>query len=131
MLLEDGTSFLVRDSTEIQGELSVAPRVKVEAVLSDGVNVATQVNVEKSRGRSRGRGEDGRETEAGAASRVELESSGIVATSTATMLVLEDGTSFVVDEDTDIDGELAAGATVEVKAVRCNCILVAHEIEVG
>ena len=46
VVLEDGTTFMINEDTETEGELATGASVTVEAVESDGVSVATKVTVE-------------------------------------------------------------------------------------
>ena len=50
----------------------------------------------------------------------ELETTGIVATLTDTELVLQDGTVFLVNSDTEFEGDVVAGTEVEVEYNRSN-----------
>ena len=50
VVLEDGTSFLVQEGTEVRGEIIVGASVTVKAAESDGVRVATEVKVEGAEG---------------------------------------------------------------------------------
>ena len=129
--LDDGTSFVVRPNTEIEGELAVGARVRVRAVEADGVTLAVKVEVEGSGGQRTVRdegeanGEDGRDG---------LELSGIIASidigADSTTVTLEDGTSFVVRPNTEIEGEFAVGARVRVRAVETDGVRVATEVKV-
>jgi len=170
VVLEDGTRFLVQESTEVRGEIIVGASVTVKAVESGGVSVATKIRVggpRDSRGGENGdddengrdpeagaqgearadgsggggtngdREEDGRDPERGAQGQenpVELEFSGIVASitsgATSTTVVLEDGTSFVVHERTEVRGEIIVGASVTVKAVESDGVSVATNVRV-
>ena len=140
LVLEDGSSFLVLDGTKIKGKLVVGARVRVEAEFTEGLNVATEVKVEGPRGGGGDNGDDpevGTDGESGATGEEgpgELEFSGIVASvtagATATTVALEDGTSFLVRDSTDIDGVLTVGASVTVKAVESDGVKVATEVKV-
>ncbi len=90
-----------------------------------------------------GRGDTGEDEEdapigesgpAGPPSRVELEFRGIVASITAdarsTTVALEDGTTFVVREITEITGEIVVGASVEVRATESDGRTLATRVKV-
>ena len=86
--------ILVATTTVIRGNLFLGAEVEVKAVISNGDYVATRIKVENE---------------------LEIED-GIVASATSTALVLADGTTFTIDDDTRIRGTLAIGARVEIEA---------------
>ena len=102
--------ILITPETDVEGTLSVGVEVDVEIKMTDGDLIATEIDVEDG---------DERRHE------------GIVASFSATELVLEDGTTFVVNAGTDIDGTLTVGAEVEVEAIAAGGVrLIAREIKV-
>ena len=102
--------ILITPETDVEGTLSVGVEVDVEIKMTDGDLIATEIDVED---------DDERRHE------------GAVASFSATELVLEDGTTFVVNAGTDIDGTLTVGAEVEVEAIAAGGgRLIAREIKV-
>lgn len=102
--------ILITPETDVEGTLSVGVEVDVEIKMTDGDLIATEIDVEDG---------DERRHE------------GTVASFSATELVLEDGTTFVVNAGTDIDGTLTVGAEVEVEAIAAGgSRLIAREIKV-
>ena len=59
----------------------------------------------------------------------ELEFTGVVASLSDTELVLEDGTTFVIDDDTEFETSVRVGMEVEVEAVKSDGKLTAIEID--
>jgi len=102
--------ILITPETDVEGTLSVGVEVDVEIKMTDGDLIATDIDVEDG---------DARRHE------------GTVASFSATELILEDGTTFVVNAGTDIDGTLSVGAEVEVEAIAAGVgRLIAREIKV-
>jgi len=107
LVLVGGTTYVINDATKIDGTLYVGAEVKVKAVTYDSTLYALKIKVS------------------------ELEFEGIVASFSDTELILEDGTTYVINDDTRIKGTLTIGAEVEVEAIVSNGDFIATEIEVG
>ena len=114
----DGSGTITIDSLD-DGEvtLDVTPTTRIEdpIVVGDFVEVKYNLDLE--------------------AAKIELESDmlkfeGTIASFSATELVLEDGTTFVMDGETEINGVLAVGAEVEVDAQPMGGFFLAIKIEV-
>ncbi len=105
-LVLDEQTFLINLGTEAKDPLVVGAEAKVDARPVGGSLIAVEIEVEG------------------------LEYTGIVASFSPTELELEDGTSFVITGDTEIDGTLLEGATVEVEAVGSGDALTATDIDV-
>ncbi len=103
----NGVLVLITPDTEIKGILFEGAEVEVEGYMSPNGLSATEIKVEE-----------------------ELEYEGTIVSYSSTELVLEDGTTFVIDERTEIDGTLSEGAEVEVEGYMSPDGLVATEIEV-
>ncbi len=103
----DGLPVLITPDTEVKGTLFEGAEVKVEAEQPDGTLIATRIRVEE-----------------------EMEFESTIASFTSTELVLEDGTTLVIDADTEIDGALSEGAEVEVEVDVSDGTLIATEIKV-
>ncbi|MBI2856617.1 MAG: hypothetical protein HYX93_07210 [Chloroflexi bacterium] len=101
--------ILITSDTEIKGTPFLGAQVKVEATAStDGAPVATEIKIDD-----------------------EVKLRGVVASLTDTEVVLENGTTLAIDEDTDIEGALSEGAIVTIEAeVSPDGTLAATEIEV-
>ncbi|MCH8061675.1 MAG: hypothetical protein IH861_04150 [Chloroflexi bacterium] len=112
--LEDGTLFLITDDTDIDGDLAEGVEVKVKAVELRGELIAVEIKVVEI---------DIRDLDS---ERYE----GIVEDVGDDRFRLEDGTLFLITDDTDIDGHLAEGVEVKVDAVELNGDLIAVRIEV-
>ena len=90
--IDDGELTLeITEATEIEDTIAVGDFVKVKYNLD---LVAKKIELRSDK----------------------LEFEGAVATSTPSLLVLEDGTSFAIDDGTEIEGDLVPEAYVEVKA---------------
>ena len=113
--MEDGTLFLITDDTDIDGDLAEGVEVKVKAVELRGRLIAVEIQAI--------------EIDIGDLDRERYE--GIVEDLGDDRFRLEDGTLFLITDDTDIDGELDEGVVVEILARRfANGRIVAIEIEV-
>ena len=127
-IVVDGRKVSIVRVTEVRGDLVEGALVKVVAVDRNGVLTALEIEVDGGDEADKGKGESGKDDEKATERR---EFRGVVASFTLNELVLDDETSFVINEDTDIDGELAVGAMVKVKAVESEGVLIAHKIEVA
>ncbi|MCH7625678.1 MAG: hypothetical protein IIC83_07115 [Chloroflexi bacterium] len=112
--LANGRLFLITDDTEVDGDLAVGVEVKVRAVVRNRDLVAIEIEVI--------------EVEIRDLDRERYE--GVVADLADDRFRLEDGTLFLITDDTDIDGDLAEGVEVEVEAVELRGELIAVEVEV-
>ena len=121
LVLEDGSTFLITDDTE-RDTLDVGAEVKVEAEEVDGILVATRVT-------AKGAGDDEEENEGDEQEELSFEGviASITSTATTTKLVLEDGSTFLITDDTERD-TLDVGAEVKVEAEEVDGVLVATTI---
>ena len=118
-LVLDGVAISVEPLTRFRGHLEQEVYVKVKGVVIGDVLVATKVKVRKAE-----EGEQDEKTRGG------IRFEGVVASATSTSLVLEDGTSFILDESTVIDGTLSVDAKVKVEAKPTDAGLLATEVVV-
>lgn len=114
--LEDGTVVTITEDTEIDDFLYEGAKVEVDAVVSDGDFIATEIEFEEE-------------------SEAKSEYKGIVASlifdgDVLVGLELEDGTNFVINDATEIEDDLFVGAEVEVEGIMYDSTLYALEIEV-
>ena len=63
-------------------------------------------------------------------SKTKLKFEGLVASFTSTELVLEEGTTLVINQDTEIDDTLSIGVEVRVEAIVSGDPLIATKIDV-
>jgi hypothetical protein len=97
IVLEDGSSFLINDATEIEGDVKTGGEVDIEAIM-----LASTL--------------EHADTNAGG-----LDFGGVVASIT---VMLEDGSSFLINGDTSFDNPVTVGTRVDI-----NAVMLALEIE--
>ena len=100
LVLEGGLTFLIDDSTNIKGTLSVGAPAEVKAVSTDGGLLATKITVED---------EEEEEEEAEAEEEEGGDYIGTIVSFSAIELVLEGGLTFLIDDSTNIKGMLLVG----------------------
>ena len=118
--LDDGTLILITDDTDIDGDLEDGVVVEVVAVKLNGELIAIEIRVRKSTVGSGVTSDSG----------VKVEFDAVIRKIEGDELILDDGRVVVLNDDTDIDGDLAVGAQVEIDAVELNGELIAVEIRV-
>jgi len=102
LVLEDDSTFVLNDDTEIEDGVEVGSEVEVTYEVDGDDFVALEVKLDDDED------EDEDEEE-------EMEVDGVVATLTDDELVLEDDTTFVINDDTVIEEGVEVGSSVEVK----------------
>ena len=100
-----GSTSTVNSDTEIEGDLIVGVRVKVEALLQGDVLVAVEIEVK------------GQDEDDGGEDESQFKFDGIIASFTDIELVLEGDIFVLLNADTKVIGTLFEGLEVEVKAV--------------
>ena len=107
MVLKNGRSFIITSDTEISGPISSGLYVEVSAADSAGILTATRIEAV-----------------------FDYDGEGTVVSLTDSQAVLNDGGSFIINGDTEIEGPLAEGEVVEVSAMWSNASYLAKSIEV-
>lgn len=104
--IDDGeVTLTITEATEIEDPIAVGDFVKAKYNLED---VAKEIEIRSDK----------------------IEFEGTVATSTPTLLVLEDGASFVINDDTEMEGDPVTGDMVAIDAAPDGGVFVAVEIKV-
>jgi len=107
----DGLSVQVTPDTEIQGNLTVGAKVKVEAVIQDGSLLALKIRVKSDHAE-------------------EIEIEGKITYLSEDSFEVDEFGPILITPDTDVEGVLMLDAYVEVEFVTLNGVLTAVEVEV-
>lgn len=122
LTLEGGPTFTLTDATQVDGEPVVGTSVKVAAQPADGAFVAISVRV-KAEGEDSKRGDDDYEG-------LEFQFEGTITAMSTSSSIAVDRVEVLLDADTKVEGTLAIGARVEVRATVEDGAIAAYQIEV-
>jgi hypothetical protein len=122
LTLEGGPTFTLTGATQVEGEPVVGTSVKVVAQPADGAFVAVRITVRAEGEESKG-GDDDYEG-------LEFEFEGTITAMSTSSSIVVDGLEVLLDADTKVEGTLAIGARVEVKATVEGGAIAAHKVEV-
>ena len=138
-IVVDGRTVVVETATIVKGTLDVGSKVKVEGIISGNNLVAARIKSEQdtdndepvtvSSEASDDEKDDNKDTDTGE-EQIKLKFEGTVASFNSTELVLEDSTSLVINQDTEISGTLSIGVEVRVEATMSGGKLIATKIDV-
>jgi len=112
LTLEDGKTFVINADTEIKDVIFVGDDIEVEYIESEGVLVAVEIEKEDSENNY-----------------AKLEIEGMVVSFGINGLDLEDGTTFVINADTEVKEGVELGDRVEVTYIKQAGTLIAIKIE--
>ena len=122
LTLEGGPTFTLTDATQVEGEPVVGTSVKVAVQPADGAFVAVTVRVKAEGEDSKGADDD--------YEGLEFEFEGTITAMSTSSSIAVDGLEVLLDADTKVDGTLAIGARVEVKATVELGAIAAYKVEV-
>lgn len=122
LTLEGGPTFTLTDATRVEGEPTIGTSVKVVAQPADGAFVAIRITV-------RAEGEDGKGGDDDYEG-LEFEFEGTITAMSTSSSIAVDGLEVLLDAETKVEGTLAIGARVEVKATVERGAIAAHKVEV-